>query len=347
MNDDLSTQIPVTSDTEPAPDSSSKNWRWLSLLLIVGGVALVATGAWMYLQQYIEASKPPPARIVENSLVELEKTLTPPPTPTTRATASEQVDTQAAASVPEPTTTPLPTPSPASSLEETVTIKATSTPVELVEDSPTPQEDAEEEALSLADNPLLVVEEENEEPPAQETEGQPVVDGQPPNTEGSTVPDQIPLSRIVAEDISLDTDIIPVGWQKQMFNGEWVNVWTVADYAAGWHTNSMLPGQGGNVVLSGHHNIKGEVFRYILDLEPGAVVTVYDDQQQPFNYVIEDKFIVKDKGEPDAIRRANAKWIGPFNEERLTMVTCWPYNNNTHRVIVIGKPAEESQTVVQ
>jgi sortase (surface protein transpeptidase) len=24
----------------------------------------------------------------------------------------------------------------------------------------------------------------------------------------------------------------------------------------------------------------------------------------------------------------------------LTLVTCWPYTNNTHRVIVIAKPTE-------
>jgi sortase A len=67
-------------------------------------------------------------------------------------------------------------------------------------------------------------------------------------------------------------------------------------------------------------------------------VTLYD-AEQTHEYVIVDKFIVKDKGEPEAVRRANARWIEPFNEERLTLVTCWPYNNNTHRVIVIGKPA--------
>jgi sortase A len=96
------------------------------------------------------------------------------------------------------------------------------------------------------------------------------------------------------------------------------------------------------VVLSGHHNIKGEVFRYIVELEPGDVVTVYDESGQEFQYTIEDKFIVKDKGEPESVRRANARWIGPFNDERLTLVTCWPYTNNTHRVIVIGKPAVAS-----
>ncbi len=97
------------------------------------------------------------------------------------------------------------------------------------------------------------------------------------------------------------------------------------------------------MVLSAHHNIKGEVFRRTVDLEPGDIVTLYDDAGQAYHYIIEDKFIVKDKGEPDAVRRANAKWIGPFNDERLTLVTCWPYNNNTHRVIVIGKPTNQEQ----
>jgi sortase A len=90
--------------------------------------------------------------------------------------------------------------------------------------------------------------------------------------------------------------------------------------------------------MSGHHNIKGEIFRYIVDLEPGAIISLYDANQQRHDYYVEDKFIVKDKGEPEVVRRENAKWIGQFNEERLTMITCWPYNNNTHRVIVISKP---------
>ena len=90
-------------------------------------------------------------------------------------------------------------------------------------------------------------------------------------------------------------------------------------------------------MLSGHHNILGEVFRYTVDLEPGDMVTLYVGEQ-PYQYRVEDKFIVKDKGEPEEVRKANAQWIGPFSDQRLTMITCWPYNNNTHRVIVVAKP---------
>jgi sortase A len=54
---------------------------------------------------------------------------------------------------------------------------------------------------------------------------------------------------------------------------------------------------------------------------------------------VESRFVVRDKGEPEEKRLENARWIGPFPDERLTLVTCWPYTNNTHRVIVIAKPA--------
>jgi sortase A len=149
-----------------------------------------------------------------------------------------------------------------------------------------------------------------------------------------------PITRIVAKTINLDASVIAVGWNTiTREDGLAVNVWTVADYAAGWHKNSALPGQGGNIVLSGHHNINGEVFRYTIELNVGDIIILYEGDQT-YNYAVVDKFIVKDKGEPDAIRRENAKWIGPFNEERLTLVTCWPYTNNTHRAIVIAKPVQ-------
>lgn len=144
-------------------------------------------------------------------------------------------------------------------------------------------------------------------------------------------------TRIVIPAISLDSPIEEAGWSQQAIEGQTITAWDVVAYAVGWHKNSAKPGHIGNIVLSGHHNILGEVFRYIVDLEPGDEITVYADER-PYYYVVEDKFIVKDKGESEEVRKANARWIGHFNDQRLTMVTCWPYNSNTHRVIVIAKP---------
>ncbi len=147
-----------------------------------------------------------------------------------------------------------------------------------------------------------------------------------------------PISRIVAESINLDATVIEVGWQSWVDEqGNQRSLWEVADYAAGWHRNSARPGEGENIVISAHHNIKGQIFRYTINLEVGDVVTLYE-QGQPHSYTVTDKFIVKEVGEPLSVRRANARWIGPFGEERLTMVTCWPFSSNTHRAIVIAKP---------
>ncbi|MFB0546101.1 MAG: sortase [Anaerolineae bacterium] len=149
-----------------------------------------------------------------------------------------------------------------------------------------------------------------------------------------------PPTRIVAPAIGLDAPVVPVGWQVVEENNQSVSIWEVADYAAGWHKTSAYPGQKGNVVISGHHNIRGEVFRYVVNLEPGDEVDLYAGEKI-YRYAVVEKHILKEKGMPEEVRRQNAQWIAPTVDERLTLVTCWPYTSNTHRVIAIAKPLEE------
>jgi sortase A len=89
------------------------------------------------------------------------------------------------------------------------------------------------------------------------------------------------------------------------------------------------------VVLSGHNNIRGMVFRRLSEINVGDEITLSVGDQD-FTYTVLDRFIVREKGEPLAVRQANARWIGPFADTRLTLVSCWPFTNNTHRVIVIA-----------
>ena len=90
--------------------------------------------------------------------------------------------------------------------------------------------------------------------------------------------------------------------------------------------------------MAGHHNINGEVFKDLVNVEVGDEVVIYVGET-PYRYQVELKTIVKEKGEPSEVRQQNAQWIAPTTDERLTLVTCWPYTNNTHRVIVVAKPA--------
>jgi LPXTG-site transpeptidase (sortase) family protein len=150
---------------------------------------------------------------------------------------------------------------------------------------------------------------------------------------------QKPPTRIVAPAIGLDAPIVPMGWEMVDRDGTMVSEWVVPQKAAGWHMNSALPGHGDNVVLSGHHNIEGKVFRYVVDLEPGDEITLYVDDI-PYVYVVTEKYILKEAGMPLQVRQKNAQWIMPTGEERLTLVTCWPYEwpGNSHRVIVVARP---------
>jgi sortase A len=144
-------------------------------------------------------------------------------------------------------------------------------------------------------------------------------------------------TRLVIGSINLDATVIPVGWSP-VFDGSRVrNEWDVAKYAVGWHKNSARPGEVGNTVLTAHSNVEGEVFRYLADVNPGNIVRVYVDGI-PFDYEIDFTTIVKEAGEPVEVRERNAQWITTTADERLTLVTCWPYPHSTHRLIVVAKP---------
>ncbi len=151
------------------------------------------------------------------------------------------------------------------------------------------------------------------------------------------VPATSPPTRIVAPAINLDEKVVPVGWQLVSKNGQTTTVWDVAQYAVGWHKNSKLPGQGGNIVLAGHNNVYGEVFRRLEDLKPGDVITVYADGRA-YEYEVTFSFTVQEEGVSLEQQRANARWIGPSCDEKLTLLACWPYTGSSHRIFVIAKP---------
>jgi LPXTG-site transpeptidase (sortase) family protein len=153
----------------------------------------------------------------------------------------------------------------------------------------------------------------------------------------TTPPDPSLPARIVAPAIGLDARVVPAGWHTvRNADGSTGADWDVPANAAGWLITSVAPGKGGNTVLAGHHNIAGQVFRYVVNLTRGDTISLYTGSGT-FTYTVVDKLILPDKYVSYKQRVENARWIGPFDDERLTLVTCWPYTNNTHRVIVVAK----------
>ncbi len=151
-------------------------------------------------------------------------------------------------------------------------------------------------------------------------------------------PQAAPPSRLVISSIGVDAPVVPLGWVAAEGGSRWQEV---PDGAIGWHINSATPGQGSNVVLSGHHNIKGQVFRRLAELQPADEVILVAGGQE-YRYRVAEVLIIPEKGMPPEQRLQNALWMAPTRRERLTLISCWPLNNNTHRVIVLAYPEQAS-----
>ncbi|NPV06512.1 MAG: sortase [Anaerolineae bacterium] len=158
-----------------------------------------------------------------------------------------------------------------------------------------------------------------------------------PEPTATFTPEPAPPTRLVIPAINVDTPVQEVGWHEEVVEGTLLAVWDVADYAASWHYTSAKPGEPDNMVMTGHHNIAGEVFRELVTLQVGDLVYVYSGDRE-FTYQVSEVLILPEKGMPLSVRRENGRWIAPTGQEMLTLVTCWPYNNNTHRVIVRALP---------
>jgi len=166
--------------------------------------------------------------------------------------------------------------------------------------------------------------------------------GQVSEAEGPPTPIGPPPDRLVIPRLGLDAPVEPVGMTPSAVAGG-VFEWEVPDHrAAGWLNTSAPFGLPGNTVLDGHHNVKGEVFRDLWTLQAGDEITLYAGEQLR-RYRASQALILPEKDQPLEVRLANARYIQPSEDERLTLVTCWPYENNTHRTVVVALPQEEDR----
>ncbi len=116
--------------------------------------------------------------------------------------------------------------------------------------------------------------------------------------------------------------------------GQWI---PPSEFAAAWHPDSALIGQVGNTVINGHHNRFGEVFGGLINLKSGDMIYIYAKGKK-YTYVVANIMILKERGEPLEVRLQNAVWLNRTDDERLTLVTCWPQQTNTHRLIIVARP---------
>lgn len=150
--------------------------------------------------------------------------------------------------------------------------------------------------------------------------------------------------RLVIPSLNLDVPVTEVGWDVILDDGTWRSVWQTAEGSAGHHRNSANPGEVGNVVISGHHNTRGQVFRQVSEIgQPGASFDVGDDvilvtqDDERFSYTVIDWARFQEEGVTTEEQQDHATYLDATTEETVTLITCWPYESNTHRVVVVAK----------
>lgn len=158
----------------------------------------------------------------------------------------------------------------------------------------------------------------------------------PPNQPGGAKPNEAEIPahlRPVWQSLSNLPTPIPVIEQAIRIQIPAINVdapvvqgdnWEQLKKGVAQHIGTPNPGEKGNIVLSGHNDIYGEVFRYLDRLNPGDIVILFTTQRQ-YTYVITGTQMV----EPTAV-----EVMAPTPDARVTLISCHPYLVDIHRIVV-------------
>ncbi len=155
-----------------------------------------------------------------------------------------------------------------------------------------------------------------------------------------------PATRILIPRLGLDTTIEPAKLVTFQQNGQLVSDWNVPFHAVGHLVTTAQPGEIGNAVISGHHNLTDVntfglgLFAGLWNLAVGDQVTIFTADGKAQLWRVTDSFPVKEGGEPLAVRIMHAEQImRDTPTPTLTLLTCWngetnPLSGNLYRWVV-------------
>jgi len=159
----------------------------------------------------------------------------------------------------------------------------------------------------------------------------------PPDSPGGPAPDEIPahlrdlVSAITPLPVptpgpehAIRIQIPAIGVDAPVVEGD---DWESLKQGAGHHIGSANPGESGNCVISAHNDIFAQIFRDLPDLDLGDEIFVHT-ASQVYRYVVTQKRII----EPTEV-----SVMYPTSSPVLTLISCYPYGIDTHRIVVTGE----------
>jgi sortase A len=100
--------------------------------------------------------------------------------------------------------------------------------------------------------------------------------------------------------------------------------WEQLKKGVGQHIGSTDPGDDGNVVLSAHNDIFGEIFKDLDRLKRGDQIILFTNQRA-YNYIVVDTEVV----EP-----THVEVMASTNQPTVTLISCYPYLVDDQRIVV-------------
>lgn len=153
------------------------------------------------------------------------------------------------------------------------------------------------------------------------------------------LPDYVePIYWLSIPNINLEAPIIALTPREQDYGGQTLMRLPVPNsYSISWDITSAAPFSGGNTIMTGHNNLYGGVFQNLQYLQPGWEIAIWS-QYGVHSYFVTDVIYLPEDEEPVETRIQNAQYMAQSGYDVLTLITCWPNEQSTHRLIVLARP---------
>ncbi len=161
----------------------------------------------------------------------------------------------------------------------------------------------------------------------------------PPNSPGGAQPNEAEIPEHLRPQVqSLANILIPTPGPEQAIRLQIPTIdvdapvvqgdgWEQLKKGVGQHIGTSRPGDKGNIVLSAHNDIFGEIFKDLDRLKPGDQIILYTSQRS-YTYSITNSKTV----EPTQV-----DVMEPTSYPTVTLVSCYPYLVDNQRIVVTGR----------
>jgi sortase A len=161
----------------------------------------------------------------------------------------------------------------------------------------------------------------------------------PPNAEGGTRPNDAEIPEHLRPLVQSLTNIpVPTPGPEQAIRIQVPAIgvdapvvqgdgWEQLKKGVGQHIGTSDPGKAGNLVLSAHNDIFGEIFRDLDQLNPGDEIVLFTNQRS-YTYTVVDSQVV----EPTAV-----EVMQPTKQATVTLISCYPYLVDDQRIVITAR----------